>query len=461
MKNQKSIFNHKQPEALIVYNFLLAIVIGSFLLKLPIASTKNALSWLDSFFMSTSAVCVTGLSVTDIGKDLTLFGQMVILFLIQIGGLGVMIFSLLFLILIGKKIALLSNLSIPHLSQDISFKNIKYSIFMIFIMTFFIESAGAILLFCNLKNYHPFIFAVYSSIFHSVSAFCNAGFSLYADNFIGFNNNPYVMLILMFLIVLGGLGFIVIYEAVRIILFKRSISKKISISLHTKIALTGSLFFIVFGAVIIWLLESQGILRSMPLSYKILNSFFLSITSRTAGFNSVNTSLLSNPTLILLLFLMFVGGCPGSTAGGIKIHTFFSVIALMRNKLRGLTMTSLFNRKIPDAVVGRALTIFLAAIFIIFIAVFLLQLTENVTIPHLEVNQKEAFLDTLFEVISAFGTVGLSTGTTLYLSSWGKGIIILLMFVGRIGLLTLGIALQMRQKRKLIYEFPVEEIIVS
>ncbi|MFH1061379.1 MAG: TrkH family potassium uptake protein [Candidatus Omnitrophota bacterium] len=430
-------------------------------MKLPIASTKDALSWIDSFFMSTSAVCVTGLSVADIGKDLTMFGQMVILFLIQLGGLGIMTFSLLFIILLGKKIGLHSNLQIPDLSQDISFKNIKYSILMIFAMTFFIESAGAILLFFNLKNYHSFPFAVYSSIFHSVSAFCNAGFSLYSDSFIGFNNNPYIMGILMFLIVLGGLGFIVIYEVIRIISFKRSVSEKLCISLHTKIALGGSLFFIVFGAIIILLLESRGIMRGMPLSQQILNSFFLSVTSRTAGFNAVDTALLSNPTLILLLFFMFVGGCPGSTAGGIKIHTFFSLIAVFRNKLRGLSMASLFKRKIPDAVVSRALTICITSFFIIFIAVFLLQLSENGAISHLEVKQREEFFDTLFESVSAFATVGLSTGTTLCLSSWGKGIIILLMFAGRVGPLTLGIALQMRQKRKPVYEFPVEEIILS
>lgn len=460
MQNQKILFSHN-PERLILASFLLAIFIGGFLLKLPIASTRAALSWIDSFFMATSAVCVTGLSVADIGKDLTLFGQIVILVLMQLGGLGIMTFSLLFLILLGKKIGLHSNRQIPDLSQAINLKNIKYSIIMIFIMTFSIEAVGAFLLFLNLKHYHSFIFAVYSSVFHSVSAFCNGGFSLYSDNFIGFNNNPYVLTILMFLIVLGGLGFIVIYEAIRIISVKRMIIKRLSVSLQTKIALSGTLFFILFGAVVFYLIESQGIMRLMPLSHKIINSFFLSITSRTAGFNSVDTALLSNPTLILLLLFMFIGGCPGSTAGGIKIHTFFTLIALLRNKLNGLAMASIFKRKIPDPVVNRAITICLSSVLIIFIAVFLLQFTENGTMAHCDVKQKKEFLDTLFEVVSALGTVGLSTGTTLCLSSWGKGILILLMFVGRLGPLTLGIGLQMRQKRKPVYEFPSEEIVVS
>ncbi|MFH2137858.1 MAG: TrkH family potassium uptake protein [Candidatus Omnitrophota bacterium] len=460
MKKQKNIFNHK-PEALIFYSFLAAILIGAILLKCPLSSTKASLSVIDALFMSTSAVCVTGLCVVDLGKDLTLFGQIVILLLVQLGGLGIMSFSLLFLIFIGKKISLYSQFCIPILSQDISFKNIKYSIFLIFVMTFCIEFAGAILLFFSFKKYHAFPVAVYSAVFHSVSAFCNAGFSIYPNSLMGFNNSPYVMLTLMFLIILGGLGFIVIYEGSRIIFNRKKSERKINISLHTKIALTGSLFFIFLGAIIIWLLENNGIMRDMPILYQVLNSFFLSVSSRTAGFNTVNTSLLSNPTLLLLLFFMFIGGCPGSTAGGIKIHTFFSLVSLIRNKFLGLDMASLFKRKIPNAVIDRALTILIASLFIIFIFVFLLQVAENISVPHFSVEKKEGFLDTLFETVSAFGTVGLSTGTTAYLSFWGKAIIIFLMFAGRIGPLTLGLALQMRQRRKIIYEFPQEEIILN
>jgi trk system potassium uptake protein TrkH len=277
----------------------------------------------------------------------------------------------------------------------------------------------------------------------------------------GFNNNPYVMLILMSLIALGGLGFIVIYEVFHISVNKRKNNRKIGLSLHTKIALTGSLFFIIFGAISIWLLEIRGILRDMPIVHQFFNSFFLSVTSRTAGFNTLDLSLLSTPTLLLVISLMFIGGCPGSTAGGIKIHTFLSVIALIRNKLKGLDMASLFGRRIPNATVDRALTIFISSLLIIFFAVFLLQLIENPLIPHLEINLKEGFLDTLFEAVSAFGTVGLSTGTTSYLSFGGKAIIIFLMFIGRIGPLTLGIALQSRKRSKIVYEFPDEEIILS
>jgi len=460
MKNQESVLKHK-PQAIIFRSFFLVILIGAILFKLPIASAKAPLSGIDALFMSTSAVCVTGLSIVDIGTDLTLFGQLVLLTLMQLGGLGIMTFSLLFLIFIGKKISLHFQMCIPDLFQDINLKNIRYCIFSIFIMTLLIESAGAFFLFLDLRNYHPVPFAVYSSIFHSISAFCNAGFSLYSDSFVRFNNNPYILIVMMSLIVLGGLGFIVIYEIFRIITKRQKPSVKTDISLHTKIALTGSFLFIIIGAVIVWILENQALLRNMPLSTQMLNSFFLSVTSRTAGFNTIHTSLLSNPTLLMVMFMMFVGACPGSTGGGIKMHVFFTLIALLRNKLKGLEMASLFKRKIPPAAVDRAVTILISSFLVVFIAVFLLQLTENILIAHAEIPQAEEFLDTIFESISAFGTVGLSTGTTAHLSFGGKAIIIFLMFVGRIGALTLGIALEMRQKDKITYEYPTEEIIVS
>lgn len=457
---RKNLFNHK-PEALIFYSFLLVVLIGTALLRMPFSSRNIPLSWIDALFMSTSAVCVTGLSVVDVGAGLTLFGQSIILILVQLGGLGIMTFSLLFLISIGKRVSLHSQLCIQDLSQDMSLRNIKYSVFLIFIMTFVVEFVGMCLLFLNFKNYHPFGFALYSSLFHAISAFCNAGFSLYSDSFVSFKGNPSIMLILMVLVVLGGLGFIVIYEVFRIVVNKTNRGRRAALSLHTKIALTGSVFFIVCGGFVVWLFESRGALRDMPVLYQIFNAIFLSITSRTAGFNTLDTASLSNPTLLFVIFLMFVGACPGSTAGGIKIHTLFSVAALVRNKMRGLGMSSLFKRKISPAIVDRAITIFISAFLIVLVAVFLLQITENNSISHLKVNPKEGFLDTLFEAVSAFGTVGLSTGITSSLSTGGKVIIIFLMFAGRIGPLTLGIALQMRQKRNIVYEFPNEEIVVS
>lgn len=451
----------KKPETLIFYSFLAAALIGAFLLELPFATTKGSLSFIDALFMSTSAVCVTGLSVIDIGKDLTIFGQLVILALIQLGGLGLMTFSLLFLIFLGRKISIHSKLCIPTISQHIDLKSIKYSLSVIFFMTIFIEAIGSVLLFLSFRKYHNFLFAVYSSVFHSISAFCNAGFSLYSDSFIKFNNNPFVLTVLMVLIVLGGFGFIVVYELYSVFTLRKKSKRRTPFSLYVKIAVMGTSIFIIIGTVFIWILERHSILSNMPFHKQILNSIFLSVTSRTAGFNTINTEMLSNPTLFFLLFLMFVGGCPASTAGGIKIHTFFTICALTISKVKGLSMSSLFKRKIPDLIIDRAVTIFTASLFIIVLATFFLQISENIEVSHILVKEKDRFLDLLFEAVSAFGTVGLSTGVTLALTSCGKMIIILLMFLGRIGPLSLGIALQIQQKRKLVYQYPEEEILVS
>jgi trk system potassium uptake protein TrkH len=460
MKRHKNIFNHR-PEALIAHSFIFAMLVGMALLMLPCASKQEALSWIDALFMATSAVCVTGLSVVDIGKDLTLFGQMVVLVLIQLGGLGIMTFSLLFMIVLGKRMTYQFRQCVPEFTQELSAQNVRYSIAIILSMALLVQTVGACLLFISLRHYHSVPYAIYSSCFHAISAFCNAGIGLYSDSLMGFHNNGFFLIIIMILIVTGGLGFIVVYEIVHFITCRKKNGRKYSLSLHTKIAVWGSAIFIFGGALVIWLLESRGIMRLLPFKDQILNSFFLAVTSRTAGFNTVNIPLFSTPTLILVIFLMFIGGCPGSTAGGVKIHTFFTVIALIKDKLRGLSMASLFKRKLPEDVVDRALMLFISSALIVFAAMFAMQIAENVTVSHLYVLERQRFLDILFEVVSAFGTVGLSTGTTALLSCPGKVILILLMLIGRVGPLTLGVALQLRAKKTIVYEYPQEEIAIS
>lgn len=460
LANRYRTYFTNRPETLIVYSFLSVIVIGAFLLSLPVASRVGRLSLIDALFMSTSAVCVTGLTLVDIGRNFTLFGQLVLLCLIQLGGLGIMTFSLLFLVLIGRKVSLRSRRSIVNLSPNIDLQNFKYSLSVIFIMAFVIEAIGASLLFLHFKNIHSVLFAAYSSVFHSISAFCNAGFSLYSDSFVRFNNQPYVLFVMIGLIVLGGLGFIVIDELINFYK-KRRQSSRLPLSLHTKIALIGSLFFTAFGFCFIWSLERSNLFADMPSGQQFLNALFLSVTSRTAGFNTVETSLLANPTLFFVIILMFVGGCPGSTAGGIKIHTAVSLIAFAKDKLKGLSMASIFNRKIPNDVVDRAMTVLVVSSLIVMCSFFVIEIAQSVHTPHILVGRKEDFLDLLFESISAFGTVGLSTGATSKLTFLGKIITILLMFSGRLGPLTIGIALQIRQKKKIKYEFPQEEIMIN
>lgn len=459
--NKISHFLTRRPERLIIYSFVLAITIGACLLKLPIAATRTSLDWIDAFFMATSAVCVTGLSVIDIGRDLTLFGQLVTLTLIQLGGLGIMTFSLLFLIMLGKKISLPFQLCAPDLSQDLSFRNFRYSLIFVFAMTFAIESAGAVLLFGQFRLYHPVGFAVYSSIFHSVAAFCNSGLSLYSDSLMKFSGNAPVLLILMGLIITGGLGFIVVHEIFHVIKHRKHNGRCYHFSLHAKIALAGSLIFIVTGTLIIWLLEKGNLLQGLPAGRQVLNAMFLSVTSRTAGFNAIDTAALTNTTLFFVMLLMFVGGCPGSTAGGIKIHTFFTLIVLLINRINGFSMASIFKRKIPDETVSRALTVFISSAFLIILAIFLLQLSEDIDPSNLRIKERASFINTCFEAVSAFGTVGLSTGITPRLAFPSKLIIMALMLIGRVGALTLGIALQIRQQKRITYDFPKEDIMVS
>ncbi|MEW5895864.1 MAG: TrkH family potassium uptake protein [Candidatus Omnitrophota bacterium] len=458
MKKNRTILNHN-PEAMISFSFLLAILVGAILLKLPWATIHQPLSWIDAFFMSTSAVCVTGLTVIDVGRDLTLFGQLVILTLVQAGGLGIMTFSLIFLVMMGKRISLISRFSIPPLTQDINLQNVKFSLFFILTMTLIIEGIGAVLLFINLKQFHPFPFALYSAVFHSITAFCNAGFSLYSDSMIGFQNHPFILFILMGLIILGGLGFIVIYELFTVILHRRKDHRRLPLSLHTRIALSATAALLLTGGLVIWLLEGNNLLRGMPEEYKILNAFFLSVTSRTAGFTTVDLGGLSNAAVLLVSLLMFIGACPGSTGGGIKIHVFVTLLNHIRSKIRGFSSTNVFKRKIPDHIVERALAIFVYAISLLTIAIFVLQITENLDSSTMVA--RERFLDTVFEAASAFGTVGLSTGLTPFLSYWSKIMVIILMFVGRIGPLTFGVALIIQQRRKIMYEFPEEDVVVS
>ncbi len=389
------------------------------------------------------------------------FGQMVILILIQVGGLGIMTFSLLFLVMLGKKMSLNSRLSIPTLSQEINLQNIKFALLVIFSFTIVIEGIGALLLFLNLRHSVPFAEAVYSSIFHSIAAFCNAGFSIYSDNLTAFSSHPYILSVIMALIILGGLGFIVIYEIVDIALGKRNVVGKIVLSVHTRIALAGTAIFILGGAFFILLLEGGSLFAGMPAGDKVLNAFFLSVASRTAGFSTVDLGGLSNPALLLVAFLMFVGACPGSTAGGVKIHVFFALMAHIGSKIKGRSSTSIFKRNISSNILDRAATIFIYAIFLLVIAVFVLQITENLDSSQPVAVERGRFLDTLFEAVSAFGTVGLSTGLTAALSCWGKVIIMILMFIGRVGPLTLGIALHMQQQRKVVYEFPTEDVLIN
>jgi trk system potassium uptake protein TrkH len=446
------------PERQVILSFLGVIVAGAVLLKLPLCARNPGLSWVDAVFMSTSAVCVTGLSVIDIGTDLTFSGQVIILFLMQLGGLGIMTFSLFLSLFFHLSTTLTSRLSIAAMFNKMDVRSLRWVLLRVFILTLLIESVGACLFYLRFKDIHPLPRAVFSSVFHAISAFCNCGLSLYRDSLSRFQMELLVPFTTMMMIVLGGLGFVVMIESLQWVKARARHRHKI-LSLHTKICLTTSFILLAGGSAAIWFLERRDLMADMPLVNQWVNALFLSVSSRTAGFNTVDTGLLSNATLFFLIMLMFIGGCPGSTAGGIKTSTFAVLAAYLKGILEGSEVTLLFRRKIPSSIIDKSMMVFFVAVLLLGLATIFLQMTED--IPALKASGQDGFLALFFEVTSASGTVGLSTGVTPKLSFLGKWIIILLMFLGRVGPLTLGMVLFRRQKPKARFEFVEENVMIG
>lgn len=449
-----------KPQHSIILSFGLVIVIGAILLMMPFATTQGGMHPVDALFMATSAVCVTGLSVLDVSKDLTFAGQIVLECLIQAGGLGILTFSILFFMMIGRQLSFRSKSSASTLSMKLDTRSVRHILAFVLVMTFTIEAVGAVLLFIKFKEIHPVPMALHSAIFHSISAFCNAGFSIYSDSLARFNYQLFIPAVFMALIVLGGLGFTVIDDVI-VRLTRNPNQPKRHLSFHSKIAVLGTLFLIVLGACTYLFLEHRNSLLGKPALVQIVNSLFMSITPRTAGFNMVDVAGMSDATLFFTILLMFIGGCPGSTAGGIKVNTFFVLMALITAKIRGSEMVPMFKRKIPELVIDKALAVFAAFFLTMISAILLLLVTETYFGGHWKLVQHEFFLQLVFEVVSAIGTVGLSTGITPHLSYAGKIIILLLMFVGRVGPLTLVVGLQTRRKTHVKFNYAEEDVMVG
>ena len=433
------------PAQALMFYYAAAILAGALLLATPMAVRGEPLSFLDALFTATSAQCVTGLTVVDTGTRLSLFGQGVLLLLIQVGGLGIMTFSVYLFIYLRVGVSARGRWLINETLMHTPVSSWRELIKGIFVMTVVIEVAGAVLLsfaFIPKLGLWP---GLYSAFFHSVSAFCNAGFSLFPDSLVDFRANPLVNATVMVLIILGGIGFLVIRELLQVGLMReREKAKKTRLSLHTKIVLVTTAFLIVFGAVVIGLLESHGALAGMSALEGFWVALFQSVTARTAGFNSIDMSALRVPTLFLMLLLMFVGASPGSAGGGVKTTSLALFFAIFTSRLKGSPHTSLFRRKIPDEAITKALVLVILAIIIISLALFGLLIVQDIGLSH---EYPREFLSYVFEAFSAFGTVGLSIGATSKLNAWGKVIVILLMFVGRVGLLTMAFAIAGRTKR--------------
>lgn len=447
-----------RPTRLLVVTFASAILVGTLLLWLPFASAGEPLSFIDALFTATSAICVTGLIVVDTGTHFSLFGQLVILVLIQLGGLGIMTLGTFFVAALRGRLGWRSRDLISQTLTRDSRADLWQLLKGVLLLTMIVEAVGAILLFSRFVGRLPPLTALYQAVFHSVSAFANAGFSLNADSFIGYAGDWVVNLTLIGLILTGGLGFVVLLDLRRVFFGKHTPVSERGLSFHSRLTLVFTAAVIVTGTLLFLGLEWGGTLREFGVPQKALASLFQAVTPRTAGFNTVPIELASNATLFLLILIMFIGGAPGSCAGGIKVTTFGVLFSLARSRMMGKRDAVIFGRRISEKSVSEAMSITTLAVTVLVVFTFLLLAVEVGTAGF--GRTEGAFIRLFFEAVSAFGTVGLSTGITPQLSAIGKLLITLLMFIGRLGPLTMAVAVAARMRRP-AYRYPEERVMVG
>ncbi|WP_246239638.1 TrkH family potassium uptake protein [Paenibacillus anseongensis] len=446
-KMKVSEFKLTSPRIIII-GFALIILIGAVLLYFPVsAANGQRVSFLNALFTSTSAVCVTGLIVVDTPNAFSTFGEVVIMILIQIGGLGFMTFGVLMAIIMGKKIGLKERLLIQQSTNSSSPQGVVRLILGIFMIALIIESLGALILTLRWSNDLGAARAIYYGIFHSISAFNNAGFALWSDSLSRYVGDPTVNITIALLFILGGIGFTVVLD----VYDKKSWSK---LSLNTKVVLTTTVILIVLGVLVIFFIEiaNPKTFGSLSLSEKLWASFFQGVVPRTAGFNTIDIASMMAASQFFMIFLMFVGASSGSTGGGIKTSTFAILVLAVLTIVRGREELQLFQRRIVQDLVLRALAVIIISLFVVLSSAFLLTLTEH--------KLQKDFLEILFEVTSAFGTVGMSMGLTYELSPIGKIIIMITMFIGRLGPLTLAFSFSQSIKKQ-PYRYVEEKLMIG
>jgi trk system potassium uptake protein len=450
-EGQRNIFKEIRfhPAQSLAVGFIIAIFIGTFLLYMPFSTTDGRISFTDALFTSTSAVCVTGLIVKDTGTYFSPVGQVIIMLLFQIGGLGIMTFSTLILLVAGRRIAIKDSITLKEGFFHGTSLRVQSLIKNILLYTIGLELLGSLFFYLNFNTRFPTGKAVFHSLFHSISAFCNAGFCLYTDSFESFKGNIWVNLNLMILIILGGLGFIVLKESGSLfvdILKKR----RFQFSLHTKLVYRMTFFLILFSSVLFFVLEYNDSLGNFSLKEKILTSVFQVVTPRTAGFNTLNLNTLGLGMMFFLIILMFIGASPGSTGGGVKTTTMGAVFAFLKSKVLARESVNLSHRTLPSQLITKAFTVMTLGICVICFSIFILLISQP------GVSMKDVF----FEVFSAFGTVGLSLGLTPQLNDVGKIVIIMTMYIGRIGPFTFLYAFS-RREAKGRYDYVEESIMIG
>ena len=439
------------PSRMIFWGFIVIILIGALLLSLPISSVSgSSTGFIDALFTSTSAVCVTGLAVVDTNTHWSLFGKVVLLVLTQVGALGVMSVITLFYAVTGHALNFNQRMAIKESISNFSLENIAGVFQKILKVALAVEGIGAVIIAIDLIPKYGFVSGVGKSIFQAVSAFCNAGFDLFGTenekfvSLMGFSDDYIMLLVTASLIIIGGLGFIIWDDIVRAKKFSR-------LALNTKVVLVMTFILLVMGTFTYLIFEANNTMKDFPLQIKILNAFFHSASDRTAGFNTLAINNMDAVSCLITIVLMFIGAAPGSTAGGVKVTTFFVLFLTVVAFLSGRKDVQAFEKRISYSIVNKAVAIFILNLLLVL-----------VTTAVLLINKEGSLLQTLFEATSAFGTVGLSTGITPDLCASSKIQLVLTMIFGRVGTITVFTSfLPTRKKENITYRYPEGKITVG
>lgn len=449
-----------KPVQIILLGFLLTILIGSVLLMLPVSSKSGQMTpYIDSLFTATTSVCVTGLVVETTMTHWSFFGQLVIAVLIQIGGLGVVTITAGMFFLLGKRISLSNRMLIQESMGLNTMSGLVVLVKKIFVGTFIVEGIGALLYATQFIPEFGWRYGIWASIFNSISAFCNAGMDIVQlDSLRSYVTNPVINFTTMGLIVLGGLGFIVwkdMYHGLKDLIYRKCTVKRAwdKLRFHSKVAITATLFLIIAGTVLIFIFEFNNpeTMKDLNVGQKLMASMFQSVTTRTAGFETIPQAGLSEGSSLISMILMFIGGSPVGTAGGVKTVTFIILIYCVVTVAKQEDDISLFRRKVSDVLVPKALAIIMINLSVLLTAVLFLLLFDDQT-----------FMTTCYECVSALATVGLSKGMTPELNLFGKIIIIITMYLGRVGPISMAIGFSVgkKKKKKRSFSYPEEELIL-
>ena len=433
---------------ILALGFILVILVGALILTLPISTTSGeSTNFLDALFTATSAVCVTGLIVVDTGTYWNMFGQTVIMILIEIGGLGFMSFTTLIAIILGKKITLRERLILQDAMNTFNIQGLVKMVKYVLVFTVSVQFFGALLFSTQFVPEYGLEKGIFYSIFHSISAFCNAGFDVLGNfsSLTSYNSNAVVILVASALIIIGGLGFTVWSE-----LYSSKSLKKVS--LHSKMVILMTTVLVLGGTILMFLFENNNVntIANMSFMDKVMNSFFASVTPRTAGFNSISTDGMTTAGQFLTIILMFIGGSPGSTAGGIKTTTIGILIVTIICVIQGREDSEVFKRRFSKDLVYKAFTLIFIGISLVIVVTMLLSYTEK----------GASFISLFYETVSAFGTAGLTLGLTSELSGIGKVLIMFMMYLGRVGPLTVVLSIT-RKKINSGIKYPEGKILIG